>query len=76
MGGACSANRERIGVCRVLVGNYEGKRPLGRSRRRWQDDVKMDLQLVVWRVMNWIDVGQDRDRWRALVNAVMRLRAP
>ena len=58
------------------MGNYEGKRPLGRPRRRWQDNIKMDLQEVMWRGMDWIDVGQDRDRWRALVSAVMNLRVP
>jgi hypothetical protein len=61
------------GVFRVLVGKPEGKRPLGRSRRRWDDNIKMDLQGVECGGMDWIVLGQDRDRWRALVNAVMNL---
>ena len=58
---------------RVLVGNPEGKRPLGRPRRRWEDNIKIDLQEVVCGGMNWIELAQGRDRWRALVNAVMNL---
>ena len=61
---------------RVLVGKPEGKRPLGRPRRRWKDNIRMDFQEVGCGVMNWIEVAQDRDRWRALVNAVMYLRVP
>ena len=56
---------ERIGVGRVLVGKPEGKRPLGRPRRRWEDNIKMDLQEVGWGI-DWIRLAQDRDRWRAL----------
>jgi len=63
-------------VCRVLVGKPEGKKPLGRHRRRWEDNIKMDLQEVGCWGMDWIDLAQDRDRWRALVNAVMNLRVP
>ena len=63
-------------VYRVLVGKYEGNRPLGRPRRRWEDNIKMDLQEVGCRGMNWIDLAQDRDRWRAVVNAVMNLGVP
>jgi len=74
MGGACSAYGERRGVYRVLVGKSEGKRPLERPRRRWEDNIKMDLQEVGWGGMDWIELAQDRDRWRALVNAVMNLR--
>jgi hypothetical protein len=59
----------------VLVGKHEGKRPLGRPKRRWDDNMKMDLQEVGWG-MNWIDLAPDRDGWRALVNAVMNLRVP
>ena len=62
------------GVYRVLVGKPEGKRPLGRARRRWEDNIKMDLQEVGCGAVDWIELAQDRDRWRALVNAVMNLR--
>jgi len=65
---------ERRGVYRVLVGKPEGKRSLGRPRRRWEDNIKMDLQEVGCEGMDWIELAQDRDRWRALVNAVMNLR--
>jgi len=66
----------RRGVYKVLVGKPEGKIPLGRPRRRWDDNIKMDLQEVGCGGMDWIDLAQDRDRWRALVNAVMNLRVP
>jgi len=66
---------ERRGVYRCLVGKPEGKRPLGRPRHRWEDSIKVDLQEVGWGI-DWIDLVQDRDRWRALVNAVMNLRVP
>jgi hypothetical protein len=61
---------------RVLVGKPEGKRPLGRSRRRWEDNIKRDLREVGYGDMDWTELTQDRDRWRALVNAVMKLRVP
>jgi hypothetical protein len=64
---------ERRGAYRVLVGKTEGRRPLGRSRRRWQDNIKIHLLEVIWRGMNWIDLAQDRDKWRAVVNAVMNV---
>jgi hypothetical protein len=60
---------------KIFVGKPEGKRPLGRPKRRWEDDIKMDLQDVGW-VMNWIDQAQDRDRWQAVVDGVMNLRVP
>ena len=60
--------------CRVLVGKPEGKRPLGRPSRRWQDNIKMDLQEVGGVGGNWMELAQDRDRWRALVNTVMNFR--
>jgi len=67
---------EGRGVYRVLVWKPERKRPLGRPRRKWEDNIKMGLQEVGRRVMDWIELAQDRDRWRALVNAVMNLRVP
>jgi len=67
---------ERRGVYRVLVRKPEGKRPLGRSRSSWDDNIKMDLQEVRCRGMDWIELVQDGDRWRALVNAVMNLWVP
>jgi len=67
---------EDTGVYRVLVGKPEGKRPLGRPRRRWVDIVRTDLQEVGCGYMDWIGLAQDRDRWRTLVSAVMNLRVP
>jgi hypothetical protein len=65
-----------IWIYRVLVGKPEGKRPFGRPRRRWEDNIKMDLQEVGCVVMEWIELVKDTDRWRARVNAVMNLRIP
>ena len=65
---------DRSGVYRVLVGKPDGKRPRGRSRRRWEDNIKMDLQEVGFGGMDWIELAEDRDGWRALVSAVMNLR--
>ena len=76
MGGACSTHGASKGVYRVLVGKPEEKGPLGRPRRIWEDNIKMDLQKVGCEDMDLIDVAQDRDRWRALVNAVMNFRVP
>ena len=67
---------ERRVVYRVLVGKPEGKRPLERSRRRWKDNIKMDLQEVGCGGVDWIELAQDRDRWQALMSAVMNLRVP
>jgi len=67
---------ESRGVYRVLVGKPEGKRPLERPRCRWEDNMKMDLQEVGCGSMDWIELAQDRDRWRALVSAAMNLRVP
>jgi hypothetical protein len=58
------------------VGKPEGKRPLGRLRRRWEDNIRMDLREIGWGGMDWIDVAKDRDQWRAVVNTVMNLRVP
>ena len=67
---------ERRGVYRILVGKPERERPLGRTRSRWEDNIKMDLQDVGCGGMDWIELAQDGDSWRALVNAVMNIRIP
>jgi hypothetical protein len=67
---------EKKNVYRLLVGKPEGKRPLGRPRRGWIDNIKMDLFEIGLSVVDWIGLGQDRYRWRALVNSVMNLRVP
>jgi hypothetical protein len=67
---------EMRNVYRILVGKPEGKRPLGRPRRRWEDNIRMDLREIGCVGMDWIDLVQDRDQWRALVNMVMNLRVP
>ena len=67
---------EGRGVYRVLVGKPKGKRPLGRPRRRWEDNIKTDLQDVGCGGMDWIKLAQGRERWRALVNTVMNIRLP
>ena len=66
----------RGGVYRVLVGKPQGRRPLGRPRRRWADNIRTDIQEVGCVYMDWIGLAQDRDRWRTLVSAVMNLRVP
>jgi hypothetical protein len=67
---------EKRNAYRLLVGNPEGKRPLGRPRRRWVDYIKMDLGEVGWGDVDWIGLAQDRNKWRALVNSVLNLRVP
>jgi hypothetical protein len=65
---------EETNMFKVLVGKPEGKRPLGRPRRRWEGGIRMDLRETGWGSVEWIKLAQDRDRWRALVNTVMNLR--
>jgi transcription termination factor 2 len=64
------------GAYNILVGRPEGRRPLGRPRRRWKDNIKMNLREIVFEDVDWIHLAQDRDRWRAVVNTVMNLRVP
>jgi hypothetical protein len=75
MGRECSSMGERRGAYRILVGRPDGRKSLGRPRRRWEDNIKMDLQELGWGV-DWIELAQDGDRWRTLVNAVMDLLVP
>jgi hypothetical protein len=67
---------EKINAYRILVGKPERKRPLGRPKRRWDDNIKIDLREIGWGGMDWIDVAQDKDQWRALMNMVLNLRVP
>jgi hypothetical protein len=67
---------EKRNAYRILVGKPEGKRPLGNPRRRWMHNIRIELVEVGWGGVDWIGLGQDRDKWRALVNEVMNLRAP
>jgi hypothetical protein len=76
MGRACSTNGEKRNAYGILVGNPEGKRPLGRPRSRSVDNIKMDLREIGWDDMDWIDLAENSDQWRALVNTVMNLRVP
>jgi hypothetical protein len=76
VGGTCGTNGKKRNVYRLLVGKSEGKRPLGRPRRRWIDNIKMDLLEIGVNVVAWIGLAQDRYRWRALVDSVMNLRVP
>jgi hypothetical protein len=68
--------REKRAAYRLLVGKPEGKRPLGRPRRRWVDNIRMDLGEVGWGDLDWIGLAKDRSRWRAVVNSVLNLRVP
>jgi hypothetical protein len=67
---------DKRSACRILVARPEGKRPLGRPRRRWEDNIKADLKEMGWESMDWIDLPLARDRWRVLVNAITNLRVP
>jgi hypothetical protein len=70
------ARMEKRNECRLLVVKPEGKTPIGRPRRKWEDNNKMDLREIGWDSMDWVDLAQDRDKWRAIVNRVMNLRVP
>jgi hypothetical protein len=67
---------EKRNAYRILVGKPEGKRPVGRPRRRWVDNIEIDLREIGWDSIDWINLSQDRDHWRALMNTVMNLRVP
>jgi hypothetical protein len=76
MGGACSTNGDKRNAYKILIGNAEGKRTLGKPRHRWGSNIKMDLRETGWGDMDGIDLAQDRDQERDLVNPVMNLRVP
>ena len=76
MGGTCGTMEEGRGMHKVLVGKPEGKRPLGRPRRRLEDNIKMDLEEVGRGCGDWMELAQDRDRWWAFVSTVMNFRVP
>ena len=76
MSGACSAYGDKPGLYRILVGKLEGMRPHGRRRRRWEDNIKMDLNEVECGDVNSIELAQNRDGWRAVVNRAMNIRVP
>jgi hypothetical protein len=76
MGRACSTNGEKSNACRILVGKPEGKRLLGRPRSKLVDNILINLRAIGWDGMDWIDLAQDRDQWRAVVNTVMNLQVP
>jgi hypothetical protein len=67
---------EKRNACRIFVGKPEGKRPLGRRRRNWVDNIKIDLREIGWNGIDWSDLAQDRNQWRALVNTEMNVRVP
>jgi hypothetical protein len=76
MGRVCSTHETERNEHRVLMGNPEGKRPLGKLRSRWESNIKIDLTEIKWCGMDWIDLAQDRDQWRSLVNTVMNIWIP
>jgi hypothetical protein len=76
MGGPCSTYGETRNAYRLLVEKPQGKRPLGRTRRRWLDNIRMDLGEVGWGNVDWIGLAKNRNRWRSLVNSVLNLRVP
>jgi hypothetical protein len=70
---ACSTHVEKVNICRILVGMSKGKRPLARHRCSWEDNIKINFRRIGWGGMDWIDLIQDRNQWRAIVNTVMNL---
>jgi hypothetical protein len=72
----CSTNGEKRNACRIFVGKPEGRRPVGRTRRKWVDNINIDLGEIGWSGIDWILLTQDGDQWKALVNMVMNLRVP
>jgi hypothetical protein len=76
IGRARNTHGEKRKACRILVGKPEGKRPLGIPRCKWVDNIKIDLREIVWGDVDWIDLAQDRDQWRAVVKTVMNLWIP
>jgi hypothetical protein len=76
MGGACGTHGEVRGAYNILVGKPKGRRPLGRPRRRWEDNTEMDLRKIGFGDVDWIHLARDRDTWQAPVNTVMSLRVP
>jgi hypothetical protein len=76
MGGYVSRKGAKRNACRILMGKPEGKRPLGRLRRRLVDNIKMDLREIGWDCVDWIDMAQDRGQWRTVVNTVLNLQVP
>jgi hypothetical protein len=74
--GACSTNWEKRNIYKILVGKPDGKRSLERPRRRWVNNINIDRREIRWDGVNWIDMVQDRDQWRALVNTILHLRVP
>jgi hypothetical protein len=76
MDGACRTNEEKRNAYKLLVGKPKGKSPLGRPKRRWVDNIRMDILELEWGVVDWIGQAQDMKRWTALVNSVMNLRDP
>jgi hypothetical protein len=73
---ACSTNGAKRNAYKIFMGKPEGKRPFEKPRRRWVDNIKLGLREIGWESMDWIDLAQDRDQWRALVNMVINLRVP
>jgi hypothetical protein len=71
---ACMGDKRN--AYRILVGKPEGKRPLGKPRRMWEDNIRMDLREIGWSGIDWIDLAQDKDQWKAVVNMVMNFRVP